>query len=174
MGEVAPQIKCRPGRNHLQQPGDHQLTQMEGKPVATLALATNRLGSGHSKKTKQCGLYQPITTPFHPLILLTLLVIVKVHAHTHTKLILVLRSTQQLRLFRRAAPYPSREERTDELKDALDRYQLYIRTQDSIQRKSSHITCHMRPTHGGPYAGQTAPSIDNVLPPHQGSEWVFI
>ncbi|XP_067358434.1 nuclear receptor coactivator 5 isoform X3 [Channa argus] len=32
-------------------------------------------------------------------------------------------SAQQLRLFRRAAPYPTREERTEELKDALDRYQ---------------------------------------------------
>lgn len=32
-------------------------------------------------------------------------------------------SAQQLRLFRRAAPYPSREERTEELKDALDSYE---------------------------------------------------
>ncbi|KAM9854740.1 uncharacterized protein ACBR49_003271 [Aulostomus maculatus] len=31
-------------------------------------------------------------------------------------------SAQQLRLFRRAAPYPSREERIEELKDALDSY----------------------------------------------------
>ncbi|XP_029379785.1 nuclear receptor coactivator 5 [Echeneis naucrates] len=30
---------------------------------------------------------------------------------------------QQLRLFRRAAPYPSREERTEELKDALESYE---------------------------------------------------
>ncbi|XP_042352740.1 nuclear receptor coactivator 5 [Plectropomus leopardus] len=32
-------------------------------------------------------------------------------------------SAQQLRLFRRAAPYPSREERAEELKDALDSYE---------------------------------------------------
>ncbi|XP_070687606.1 nuclear receptor coactivator 5 [Pempheris klunzingeri] len=32
-------------------------------------------------------------------------------------------SAQQLRLFRRAAPYPGREERTEELKDALDSYE---------------------------------------------------
>ncbi|XP_053175270.1 nuclear receptor coactivator 5 [Scomber japonicus] len=32
-------------------------------------------------------------------------------------------SAQQLRLFRRAAPYPNREERTEELKDALDSYE---------------------------------------------------
>ncbi|KAM8750671.1 uncharacterized protein AB9X84_012475 [Acanthopagrus schlegelii] len=32
-------------------------------------------------------------------------------------------STQQLRMFRRAAPYPSREDRTEELKDALDSYE---------------------------------------------------
>ncbi|XP_047453417.1 nuclear receptor coactivator 5 isoform X2 [Mugil cephalus] len=32
-------------------------------------------------------------------------------------------SAQQLRLFRRAAPYPSREDRTEELKDALDSYE---------------------------------------------------
>ncbi|KAF3689138.1 Nuclear receptor coactivator 5 [Channa argus] len=32
-------------------------------------------------------------------------------------------SAQQLRLFRRAAPYPTREERTEELKDALDSYE---------------------------------------------------
>ncbi|XP_076589594.1 uncharacterized protein LOC143322345 [Chaetodon auriga] len=32
-------------------------------------------------------------------------------------------SAQQMRLFRRAAPYPTREERTDELKDALDSYE---------------------------------------------------
>ncbi|XP_051237007.1 nuclear receptor coactivator 5 isoform X2 [Dicentrarchus labrax] len=32
-------------------------------------------------------------------------------------------SAQQLRLFRRAAPYPPREERTEELKDALDSYE---------------------------------------------------
>ncbi|XP_040895092.1 nuclear receptor coactivator 5 [Toxotes jaculatrix] len=32
-------------------------------------------------------------------------------------------SGQQLRLFRRAAPYPTREERTEELKDALDSYE---------------------------------------------------
>uniref|UniRef100_UPI0037E81BEB nuclear receptor coactivator 5 n=1 Tax=Semicossyphus pulcher TaxID=241346 RepID=UPI0037E81BEB len=32
-------------------------------------------------------------------------------------------SAQQLRLFRRAAPYPSREERTEELKDALESYE---------------------------------------------------
>ena len=38
----------------------------------------------------------------------------------------MLGSTQQLRMFRRAAPYPSREDRTEELKDALDRYQLHV------------------------------------------------
>ncbi|KAF6722074.1 Nuclear receptor coactivator 5 [Oryzias melastigma] len=32
-------------------------------------------------------------------------------------------SAQQLRLFRRAAPYPTREERSSELKDALDSYE---------------------------------------------------
>ncbi|XP_072242754.1 nuclear receptor coactivator 5 [Leuresthes tenuis] len=32
-------------------------------------------------------------------------------------------SAQPLRLFRRAAPYPTREERTDDLKDALDSYE---------------------------------------------------
>lgn len=32
-------------------------------------------------------------------------------------------SAQQLRLFRRAAPYPTREERTEEIKDALDSYE---------------------------------------------------
>ncbi|XP_037624249.1 nuclear receptor coactivator 5 [Sebastes umbrosus] len=32
-------------------------------------------------------------------------------------------SAQQLRLFRRAAPYPSRDERSEELKDALDSYE---------------------------------------------------
>ncbi|XP_040017511.2 uncharacterized protein LOC120808585 [Gasterosteus aculeatus] len=32
-------------------------------------------------------------------------------------------SAQQLRLFRRAAPYPSREDRTEELKDVLDSYE---------------------------------------------------
>lgn len=32
-------------------------------------------------------------------------------------------SAQQLRLFRRTAPYPTREERTEDLKDALDSYE---------------------------------------------------
>lgn len=35
-------------------------------------------------------------------------------------------SAQQLRLFRRGAPYPTREERSSELKDALDRYDLRL------------------------------------------------
>lgn len=52
----------------------------------------------------------------------TLVSVSRWHLLTLTKLP-VLCSAQQLRLFRRAAPYPTREERTEELKDALDRYQ---------------------------------------------------
>ncbi|TMS05852.1 Nuclear receptor coactivator 5 [Larimichthys crocea] len=44
-------------------------------------------------------------------------------------------SAQQLRLFRRAAPYPSREERTEELKDALDSYEEL----EQIQNYSGNV-----------------------------------
>lgn len=44
-------------------------------------------------------------------------------------------SAQQLRLFRRAAPYPSREERTEELKDALDSYEEL----EQIQNYSANV-----------------------------------
>ncbi|XP_041853067.1 nuclear receptor coactivator 5 isoform X2 [Melanotaenia boesemani] len=44
-------------------------------------------------------------------------------------------SAQQLRLFRRTAPYPLREERTEELKDALDSYEEL----EQIQNFSSAV-----------------------------------
>ncbi|XP_031150670.1 nuclear receptor coactivator 5 [Sander lucioperca] len=44
-------------------------------------------------------------------------------------------SAQQLRLFRRAAPYPNREERTEELKDALESYEDI----DQIQNYSGSV-----------------------------------
>ncbi|XP_015252885.1 nuclear receptor coactivator 5 [Cyprinodon tularosa] len=45
-------------------------------------------------------------------------------------------SAQQLRLFRRSAPYPSREERTEELKDALDSYEEL----EQLQGYSTSVT----------------------------------
>ncbi|TDH09167.1 hypothetical protein EPR50_G00083990 [Perca flavescens] len=44
-------------------------------------------------------------------------------------------SAQQLRLFRRAAPYPNREDRTEELKDALESYEDL----DQIQNYSGSV-----------------------------------
>ncbi|XP_034541777.1 nuclear receptor coactivator 5 [Notolabrus celidotus] len=44
-------------------------------------------------------------------------------------------SAQQLRLFRRTAPYPSREDRTEELKDALDSYEEL----EQIQNYSANV-----------------------------------
>ncbi|KAM9351948.1 uncharacterized protein ABDE67_006802 [Symphorus nematophorus] len=45
-------------------------------------------------------------------------------------------SAQQLRLFRRAAPYPTREDRTEELKDALDSYEEL----EQIQNYTGSVT----------------------------------
>ncbi|XP_029290323.1 nuclear receptor coactivator 5 isoform X2 [Cottoperca gobio] len=47
-------------------------------------------------------------------------------------------SAQQLRLFRRAAPYPNREERTEELKDALDSRNSYEEL-EQIQNYSGSV-----------------------------------
>uniref|UniRef100_A0A3P9Q1E5 Uncharacterized protein n=1 Tax=Poecilia reticulata TaxID=8081 RepID=A0A3P9Q1E5_POERE len=54
-------------------------------------------------------------------------------------------SAQQLRLFRRAAPYPSREERTEELKDVVTpadrRKALYQKFYKQVQEERKPADC---------------------------------
>lgn len=89
--------------------------------VARLALAADMLGGSSSSSGKQnsvgfhkldtCLLLPPVNGS-------TRVVFDTVHLKTSS---CVLCSGQQLRLFRRGAPYPTREERSEELKDVLDR-----------------------------------------------------